>query len=95
MVLNFNRDIHICDMDIEKIDSTYFKVTIKLSDGKIIANKVNFGNATMRQEQEEDRIYNAERGTEYFLARDVYKIFLEGICCKDDNGVAINVTAKL
>ena len=94
MVLDFNRNIHICDMDIEKIDSTYFKVTIKLSDGKIIANKVSFGNATIRQEQEITE-YKTKEDIYYSATKDIYKIFLEGICCKDDDGVAINVTTKL
>ena len=93
MVIKFDRKVHICDMDIEKIDTTYFKVTIKLSDGKIIANKVNFGNVTIQQQEEDVQVYGY--GIQYNVAKDIYKMFLEGICCKDDDGVAINVTTKL
>lgn len=87
MIFTFNRDIHICDMDIEKIDSTYFKVTIKLSDGKIIANKVNFSNTTIRQERE-----RIEVGAYYSIAKDIYKMFLEGTCCENEDGIALSVT---
>lgn len=87
----FDRNIHIYDMDIEKIDTSYFKVTIKLSDGKIIVNKVNFNNVTVQQQQGEI----IEHGMNYTIAKDIYKIFLEGVCCEDENGVTLNVTTKL
>lgn len=87
----FDRNIHICDMDIEKIDTSYFKVTIKLSDGKIIANKVNFNDVTVQQQKGEV----IEYGMNYTIAKDIYRIFLEGICYKDDDGIALSVTTKL
>lgn len=96
MVLN--REIYISDIDIEKIDSTYFKVTIKLSDGKIIANKVNFSNATIQQQEEKIEHRAGERagGALYYsIVKCVYKIFLEGTCFEDDNGVALNISNEL
>ena len=93
-----NRDVHVCDMDIEKLDSTYFKITIKLSDGKIIANRVNFSNATIQQ-QEEKIEYKAGKEADnelyYAIVKYAYKIFLEGTCFKDDNGVALNISNEL
>lgn len=87
----FDRNIHICDMDIEKIDTSYFKVTIKLSDGKIIANKVNFNDVTVQQQKGEV----IEYGMSYTVTKDIYKIFLEGVCYEDENGVTLNVTTEL
>lgn len=87
----FDRSIHICDIDIKKIDTSYFKVIIKLSDGKIIANKVNF-NDVMVQQQKGEVI---EYGMSYTVTKDIYKIFLEGVCYEDGNGVTLNVTTEL
>lgn len=87
----FDRSIHICDIDIEKIDTSYFKVIIKLSDGKIIANKVNFNDVTVQQQKGEV----IEYGMNYTVAKDIYKIFLEGVCYEDENGVTLNVTTEL
>ena len=88
----FDRSIHICDIDIEKIDTSYFKVIIKLSDGKIIANKVNFNDVTVQQQKGEV----IECGINYTVAKDIiYKIFLEGVCYEDENGVILNVTTEL
>lgn len=88
----FDRSIHICDIDIEKIDTSYFKVIIKLSDGKIIANKVNFNDVTVQQQKGEV----IEYGINYTVAKDIiYKIFLKGVCYEDENGVILNVTTEL
>lgn len=67
----FDRNIHICDMDIEKIDTSYFKVIIKLSDGKIIANKVNFNDAMVQQQKSEV----IEYGMNYTVAKIFIKYF--------------------
>ena len=88
-----NREVYISNMDIEKIDSTHFKITIELSDGKIIAKKVNFSNATIQQ-REEKIFHRVEKGVHYSTAKYIYKIFLEGTCFEDEDGVAMNVTTK-
>lgn len=67
----FDRSIHICDIDIKKIDTSYFKVIIKLSDGKIIANKVNFNDAMVQQQKSEV----IEYGMNYTVAKIFIKYF--------------------
>lgn len=91
--MTLNREVYINNMDIEKINSTYFKIKIELSDGKIIANKVNFSNATIQQKEERIE-HEGERGVHYSIIKYAYKMFLEGICLEDENGVALSMTGN-
>ena len=93
MIFNSD-DLSIYDMDIEKIDSTYFKITIKLSDGRtLIADKVNLGAVSVQQE-EKIMEYPKASGGYYSTVEYFYKIFLEGVCCNDKNGSILKVYDK-
>lgn len=93
MIFNSD-DLSIYDMDIEKIDSTYFKITIKLSDGRtLIADKVNLGAVSVQQE-EEIMEYPKASGGYYSIVEYFYKIFLKGVCCKDKDGAILKVYDK-
>lgn len=94
--MTFNSDdLSIYDMDIEKIDSTHFKITMKLSDGRIlVAEKVNLGVASVQQEEKIMEYYPKASGGYYSTVECFYKIFLEGVCCKDKDGSILKVYDK-
>ena len=93
--MTFNSDdLSIYDMDIEKIDSTYFKITIKLSDGRtLIADKVNLGAVSVQQE-EKIMEHPKANGGYYSIVEYFYKIFLEGVCCNDKDVAILKVYDK-
>ena len=93
--MTFNSDdLSIYDMDIEKIDSTHFKITMKLSDGRIlVAENVNLGVASVQQEEKIMECPKASGGY-YSIVEYFYKIFLEGVCCKDKDGSILKVYDK-
>ena len=93
--MTFNSDdLSIYDMDIEKIDSTHFKITMKLSDGRIlVAENVNLGVASVQQE-EKIMEYPKASGGYYSIVEYFYKIFLEGVCCNDKDGAILKVYDK-
>ena len=94
--MTFNSDdLSIYDMDIEKIDSTHFKITMKLSDGRIlVAENVNLGVASVQQEEKIMEYYPKASGGYYSIVEYFYKIFLEGVCCNDKNGSILKVYDK-
>lgn len=93
MILNSD-DLSIYDMDIEKIDSTHFKITMKLSDGRIlVAENVNLGVASVQQEEKIMEHPKASGGY-YSIVEYFYKIFLEGVCCNDKDGAILKVYDK-
>ena len=94
--MTFNSDdLSIYDMDIEKIDSTHFKITMKLSDGRIlVAENVNLGVASVQQEEKIMEYYPKASGGYYSTVECFYKIFLEGVCCKDKDGSILKVYDK-
>lgn len=91
----FNSDnVSIYDIDIEKIDSTYFKITMKLSDGRIlVAEKVNLG-VTSVQKEEKIIEYHPKASGYYSIVECFYKIFLEGVCCNSEDGVVLRAYDK-
>ena len=92
----FNSDnVSIYDIDIEKIDSTYFKITMKLSDGRtLVAEKVNLGVASVQKEEKIIEHHPKISRGYYSIVECVYKIFLEGICCNDKDGSILKVYDK-
>lgn len=91
MIFN-NDNVSICDIDIEKIDSTYFKITMKLSNGiTLVAEKVNLGVTSVQKEEKIMEHYTKASGGYYSIVECSYKIFLEGVCRDDKDGSILKV----
>lgn len=95
MKINFNETM-ITNMDIEKTGSTFFKITITMWDGRtIVAENVNLNVFDIEYEEEEYYDYRNEdsvRPVKTIIP--YYKLFLNGLCGKDENGVMIKMYDK-
>lgn len=95
MKINFNETM-ITNMDIEKTGSTFFKITITMWDGRtIVAENVNLNVFNIEYEEEEYYDYRNEdsvRPVKTIIP--YYKLFLNGLCGKDENGVMIKMYEK-
>ena len=94
MKINFNETM-ITNMDIEKTGSTFFKITITMLDGRtLIAENVNLN--VFNIEYEEEEYYDYREGSLRPIKTVIpyYKLFLNGLCGKDENGVMIKMYEK-
>ena len=95
MKINFNETM-ITNMDIEKTGSTFFKITITMWDGRtIVAENVNLNVFNFEYKEEEYHEYrNEESIRPVKIIIPYYKLFLNGLCGKDENGVMIKMYDK-
>ena len=95
MKINFNETM-ITNMDIEKTGSTFFKITITMWDGRtIVAENVNLNVFNIEYEEEEYHEYRNEDSVRPVTTIiSYYKLFLNGLCGKDENGVMIKMYEK-
>ena len=85
----------ITNMDIEKTGSTFFKITITMWDGRtIVAENVNLNVFNIEYEEEEYYDYREESLRPIKTVIPYYKLFLNGLCGKDENGVMIKMYEK-
>lgn len=95
MKIDFNETM-ITNMDIEKTGSTFFKITITMWDGRtIVAENVNLNVFNIEYEEEEYHEYRNEDSVRPVTTIiPYYKLFLNGLCGKDENGVMIKMYEK-
>ena len=95
MKINFNETM-ITNMDIEKTGSTFFKIIITMWDGRtIVAENVNLNVFNIEYEEEEYHEYRNEDSVRPVTTIiPYYKLFLNGLCGKDENGVMIKMYEK-
>lgn len=95
MKINFNETL-ITNMDIEKTGSTFFKITITMWDGRtIVAENVNLNVFNIEYKEEEYHEYRNEDSVRPVTTIiPYYKLFLNGLCGKDENGVMIKMYEK-
>ena len=95
MKINFNEAM-ITNMDIEKTGNTLFKITITMLDGRtIVAENVNLNVFNIEYEEEEYHEYRNEDSVRPVTTIiPYYKLFLNGLCGKDENGVMIKMYEK-
>lgn len=95
MKINFNETM-ITNMDIEKTGSTFFKITITMWDGRtIVAENVNLNVFNIEYKEEEYHEYRNEDSVRPVTTIiPYYKLFLNGLCGKDENGVMIKMYEK-
>ena len=95
MKINFNETM-ITNMDIEKTGSTFFKITITMWDGRtIVAENVNLNVFNIEYEEEEYHEYRNEDSVRPVTTIiPYYKLFLNGLCGKNENGVMIKMYEK-
>lgn len=94
MKINFNETM-ITNMDIEKTGSTFFKITITMWDGRtIVAENVNLNVFDIEYEEEEYYDYREGSLRPIKTVIPYYKLFLNGLCGKDENGVMIKMYEK-
>lgn len=95
MKINFNETM-ITNMDIEKTGSTFFKITITMWDGRtIVAENVNLNVFDIEYKEEEYHEYRNEDSVRPVTTIiPYYKLFLNGLCGKDENGVIIKMYEK-
>ena len=86
----------ITNMDIEKTGSTFFKITITMLDGRtLIAENVNLNVFNIEYKEEEYHEYRNEDSVRPVTTIiPYYKLFLNGLCGKDENGVMIKMYEK-
>lgn len=90
MTLNHELTV-IDDLNIEKIDNTYFKITIKLTDGRtIVSEKVKLG-VTNIEQREENIVYDKNIPYGYKVPLYKYKIFLEGECYLGEDNTFLKI----
>ena len=95
MKINLNETM-ITNMDIEKTGSTFFKITITMWDGRtIVAENVNLNVFNFEYKEEEYHEYRNEDSVRPVITIiPYYKLFLSGLCGKDENGVMIKMYEK-
>lgn len=95
MKINFNETM-IINMDIEKTGNTLFKIAITMLDGRtMVAENVNLNVFNIEYEEEEYHEYRNEDSVRPVTTIiPYYKLFLNGLCGKDENGVMIRVHDK-
>ena len=94
MKINFNETM-ITNMDIEKTGSSFFKITITMWDGRtIVAENVNLNVFDIEYEEEEYYDYREGSLRPIKTVIPYYKLFLNGLCGKDENGVMIKMYEK-
>lgn len=95
MKINFNETM-ITNMDIEKIGNTLFKITITMLDGRtIVAENVNLNVFNIEYEEKEYHEYRNEDSVRpVTIIIPYYKLFLNGLCGEDENGVMIKMYEK-
>lgn len=95
MKINFNETM-ITNMDIEKTGSTFFKITITMWDGRtIVVENVNLNVFNIEYKEEEYHEYRNEDSVRPVTTIiPYYKLFLNGLCGKDENGVMIKMYEK-
>ena len=95
MKINFNEAM-ITNMDIEKTGNTLFKIAITTLDGRtIVAENVNLNVFNIEYEEEEYHEYRNEDSVRPVTTIiPYYKLFLNGLCGKDENGVMIKMYEK-
>lgn len=95
MKINFNETL-ITNMDIEKTGSTFFKITITMWDGRtMVAENVNLNVFNIEYKEEEYHEYRNEDSVRPITTIiPYYKLFLNGLCGKDENGVMIKMYEK-
>lgn len=85
----------ITNMDIEKTGSTFFKIAITMLDGRtLIAENVNLNVFNIEYEEEEYYEYREGNFKPIKTIIPYYKLFLNGLCGKDENGVMIKMYEK-
>lgn len=86
----------ITNMDIEKTGSTFFKIAITMQDGRtLIAENVNLNVFNIEYEEKEYHEYRNEDSVRPVkIIIPYYKLFLNGLCGKDENGVMIKMYDK-
>ena len=95
MKINFNETM-TTNMDIEKTGNTLFKIAITMLDGRtIVAENVNLNVFNIEYEEEEYHEYRNEDSVRPVTTIiPYYKLFLNGLCGKDENGVMIKMYEK-
>ena len=95
MKINTNETM-ITNMDIEKTGSTFFFFTITKVDGRtIVAENVNLNVFNIEYEEKEYHEYRNEDSIRPVTTIiPYYKLFLNGLCGKDENGVMIKMYEK-
>lgn len=95
MKINFNETM-ITNMDIEKTGNTLFKIAITMLDGRtIVVENVNLNVFNIGYEEGEYHEYRNEDSVRpVTIIIPYYKLFLNGLCGKDENGVMIKMYEK-
>ena len=95
MKINFNETM-ITNMDIKKTGNTLFKIAITMLDGRtIVAENVNLNVFNIGYEEGEYHEYrNKDSVRTATTIIPYYKLFLNGLCGKDENGVMIKMYEK-
>ena len=95
MKINFNETM-ITNMDIEKTGNTLFKIAITMLDGRtIVVENVNLNVFNIGYEEGEYHEYrNKDSVRPVTIIIPYYKLFLNGLCGKDENGVMIKMYEK-
>ena len=95
MKINFNETM-ITNMDIEKTGNTLFKIAITMLDGRtIVAENVNLNVFNIGYEEGEYHEYRNEDNVRTVTTTiPYYKLFLNGLCGEDENGVMIKMYEK-
>ena len=95
MKINFNETM-ITNMDIEKTGNTLFKIAITMLDGRtIVVENVNLNVFNIGYEEEEYHEYRNEDSVRTVTTTiPYYKLFLNGLCGEDENGVMIKMYEK-
>lgn len=95
MKINFNETM-ITNMDIEKTGNTLFKIAITMLDGRtIVAENVNLNVFNIGYEEGEYHEYRNEDSVRpVTIIIPYYKLFLNGLCGEDENGVMIKMYEK-
>ena len=95
MKINFNETM-ITNMDIEKTGNTLFKIAITMLDGRtIVAENVNLNVFNIGYEEGEYHEYRNEDSVRPVTTIiPYYKLFLNGLCGEDENGVMIKMYEK-
>ena len=85
----------ITNMDIKKTGDTLFEITMTLFDGRVVVAK-NVNLNVFDIEYEEEEYYDYREGSLRPIKTVIpyYKLFLNGLCGKDENGVMIKMYEK-
>ena len=94
MKINTNETM-ITNMDIKKTGDTLFEITMTLFDGRVVVAK-NVNLNVFDIEYEEEEYYDYREGSLRPIKTVIpyYKLFLNGLCGKDENGVMIKMYEK-